>query len=273
MQVTETRILSSDGTSLAARKYVSEGTSRGEVAIVHGHGDHQGRYVHVAEALVAAGYTVHSVDLRGHGRSPGRRGHTPAYRFFMDDIEALVAQMDPARPKFLLGHSMGGNLVLGYARLRPHDLRGLVVLSPLLRVAFQPPRWKTALGRWMAKLKPDFAQTTGLDPQGLARDPQVISTYQRDPLVHSLMSARLFVDVMGMGEETIARAGELALPMLLIHGAADPITSEPATKEFYERLGSPDKTFVSWPELRHETFNEPEKGEVFAKIIGWLDSH
>src|SRR5690606_36074902 len=113
----ETRVLSSDGLSLAARKYVAPGTARGEVAIIHGHGDHQGRYVHVAEALQSAGYTVHTVDLRGHGRSPGPRGHTPAYRYLLDDIEALVGQMDPVRPKFLLGHSMGGNLVLGYARM------------------------------------------------------------------------------------------------------------------------------------------------------------
>jgi len=166
MNTFETQWKSRDGVQFYARGWEPQAsTPKGVVCLVHGHGEHVGRYDHVGEALSAAGYALLGFDQRGHGRSAGQRGHIPSYEALLDDIALLLEQAMnryPALPLFLYGHSMGGNEVINYALRRKPALSGVIATCPWLRLAFEPPALKVALGRMMNRIFPAFAQKSGL---------------------------------------------------------------------------------------------------------------
>lgn len=265
---------SGDGTRLHLQSWEPGTVPRAAVALIHGFGEHSGRYGHVAAALNAAGYAVVTGDHRGHGKSAGLRGHTPSYGQLLDDVGGLVrvaAERFPGLPLFIYGHSMGGNLTLNYVLRRRPALDGVVVTSPWLRLAFEPPKIQVLLGRAMDRIYPALIQDTGLDTEGLSRDPAVGAAYVADPLVHSKISARMYTALYAAGPWALAHAAEFPLPLLLMHGGADPITSAEASREFAAR--APGCTFKQWDGLRHEMHNEPEQAQVLAEIVGWLRAH
>ena len=260
-----------DGTQLHAQCWEPEGPPRAAVTLVHGFGEHCGRYRHVAAALTGAGYAVVTGDHRGHGKSGGLRGHTPSYEALLDDVDGLAraaAERFAGLPQFVYGHSMGGNVTLNYLLRRRPALDGAVVTSPWLRLAFEPPKLQVLLGRAMDRIYPALIQDTGLDTEGLSRDPAVGAAYIADPLVHSKISARMYAALYAAGLWALEHAAELRLPLLLMHGGADPITSAAASQEFAAR--APGCTFKRWDGLRHEMHNEPEQADVLAEIVGWL---
>jgi len=273
MDTTEWTWKSFDGLDMFSCGWVPGGKPRAAIALVHGHGEHIGRFAHVAAAMAAQGYALLAFDLRGHGKSGGPRGHTPSYTALMDDVAAFLAQVEgrhPGLPRFLYGHSLGGNLVINYALRRRPDLRGVVATDPWLKLAFEPPAVKVALGRMMNGIAPGFTQHSNLDTKGLSHDAAVVSAYDNDPLVHDRMSARLFVEIYNSGLWALEHAAEFPLPLLLMHGAADPITSAAASREFAARAGN-KITLKVWPDMYHEIHNEPAKGEVFKVMLDWLD--
>ena len=244
------------------------------ICLVHGLGEHSGRYAHVADALTQAGYALLAFDLRGHGLSGGGRGDAPSYEVLLDDIARCLdeaAARFPGKPRFLYGHSLGGGLVLNYALRRRPSLAGVVASSPWLRLAFAPPTAKLALARAMGRVLPAFAQSNGLDPADLSHDPDVVRSYEIDPLVHDRITARLAVSTLDAGEWALAHASEFTLPLLIMHGSADRITSAEASREFARQVPR-DCTFKLWEGLDHETHNEPEKSQVLQFVINWLMS-
>lgn len=274
MQHTEFNWRTDDGLQLFAQAWQPDEEPRAAIALVHGLGEHSGRYTHVASALTAAGYALVAFDHRGHGRSEGQRGHSPSWETLLDDIDTLLretASRFPGRPVFLYGHSFGGNLVLNYILRRKPQLAGAIVTAPILRTAFQPPAWKIKLGETLYNLWPTFALSNELDPKGLTHDTKVVSDYVNDPLVHNRVSARLGMDMLRGGEWAVAHAGELSLPLLLMHGAGDPVCSPQASQEFAQRAPREACTFKPWDNLYHEIHNEPEQGQVFHIIIQWLN--
>jgi alpha-beta hydrolase superfamily lysophospholipase len=242
---------------------------------VHGLGEHTGRYAHVAAALNEAGYAVLGCDLRGHGKSEGLRGHTPSYDALMDDIGRLLdeaAQRYPGKSRFIYGHSLGGNLVLNYTLRRKPPLAGVVSTSPAIRVANPLPVTQLTLAKVMNKLQPTMQMPNGLALDNLARDPEVIRAYKSDPLVHNKISVRLAVEMLQAGEWALAHAAEFPLPLLLVHGTADELTSAAATQEFAGKVRG-DCTLKLWDGFYHETHNEPEKAEVLRFMVAWIGSH
>jgi alpha-beta hydrolase superfamily lysophospholipase len=271
MQQTDVTWQSADGLPLVGRCWQPDTEPRAVVCLVHGLGEHCGRYSHVAAALNAAGYAVLACDQRGHGRSGGQRGVTPSYEALMADIDRLLAQAEqrfPGRPRFLYGHSLGGNEVINYALRRSADLAGVISTSPGLRTAFKPPALQLAAGKIMNRLYPAFTMPNGLELAALSRDPAVIAAYQADPLVHDRLSARLGMELLNQGEWAIANAGQFPLPLLLMHGTADRLTSHQTSQEFAAK--APTCTLKLWEGLYHETHNEPEKGEVIGAVTSWL---
>ncbi len=265
-----------DGLKLFAQVWRPEQEIRAVVALVHGLGEHSGRYTHVASALTTAGYALVAFDLRGHGRSEGQRGHSPSWDTLLDDIGMFLlesASRFPGRPIFLYGHSLGGNFVLNYIVRRKPQLAGAIVTAPVLRTAFQPPAWKIKLGEALYSVWPTFSLSNELDPKGLSQDPKVVSAYVNDPLVHNRVSARLGMDMLRAGEWALAHAGELSVPLLLMHGASDPVCSPQASQEFARRAPQEACTFNLWDNLYHEIHNEPEQGLVFQTMIQWLNGH
>ena len=277
MQHSETCYPAKDGVQLYSQSWQPDGTPKAAVCLVHGIGEHSGRYARVAEALCAAGYALCGYDLRGHGHSGGPRGHSPSYDAMLDDIALLLAEASrryPGRPQFLYGHSLGGNLVINYALRRRPPLSGVVATSPGLRTATPQPALKLWLGKIAYRVAPGLTLPTGLLLEGLSRDPAVVEKYRADPLVHDLVSARFGLDFLNAGEWALdaVRAAEFPLPLLLVHGTADALTSAQASRDFAAKAG-PRCALKLWEGLYHETHNEPEKAEVLAYMIAWLEQH
>jgi len=242
------------------------------VCLVHGYGEHSGRYEHVGAALTAAGYALMAADLRGHGRSAGQRGYTPGYNDILHDTRQLLSQAAerfPNYPLFLYGHSMGGNIALNYAlRYRPL-LAGVVATSPWLRLTTPPNPALFGLMQVMNRLWPKFTPKLPELAEGLSRDKLIAQTYLDDPLVHNKMSARLAICIHDAGEWALAHAAEFSLPLLIMHGEADPVTSPLASRSFANM--APNCTCKLWPEMLHETHNELGQAAVLAALTGWLD--
>ncbi len=242
------------------------------VCLVHGLGEHSGRYAHLADFFCQVGYILLTFDLRGHGRSQGQRGHASDFGVLLDDISHLLeeaAKRYPGRARFLYGHSLGGSLVLDYALRRRPQLAGVIATGPGLRTAFEPPAWKVTLGKIMYRLWPALSMSNELDRQGLSRDPKVVRAYNSDPLVHDRVTARLGIDLLQSGLWAMEHAAEFPLPLLLMHGAADRITSAQASREFAAKAGDRCNLKI-WDGLYHEIHNEPEKEQVFAFLLEWL---
>lgn len=285
MQHIEFTRKSPDGLEFYFQGWQPEQAPCGVVCLVHGLGEHTGRYAHVAAALNDVGYAVLGFDLRGHGKSGGLRGHTPTYDTLLDDIGRLLdeaAARYPGVPRFLYGHSLGGNLVINYAlrclstlsgEERSRRVAGVISTSPGLRVTNPLPPLQVALAQVMNKLQPGLQMANGLALDGLARDPEVIRAYTSDPLVHNKISVRLALGMLQAGEWAIAHASEFPLPLLLVHGTADKLTSAKASEEFAAKAPAGLCTLKLWEGFYHETHNEPEKAEVLGFMIAWLRQH
>jgi alpha-beta hydrolase superfamily lysophospholipase len=245
------------------------------VVLIHGMGEHFGRYAHVAEFFTQNGYAFAGMDLRGHGRSQGKRGHTPSYEHLMNDIELLIStiQVDfPELPLFIYGHSMGGNLVLNALIRRALPITAAVISAPYLKLAFEPPKWKTVLGKITAKYLPELTQPTGLDTRALSRDSNVILAYNNDPLVHDKITASFFVNVHFAGPYALEHAAKINVPLLLMHGTEDQLTSHWATQELHKRI--PERSELKlWEGFYHELHNESEQKELLSFVTEWLEKH
>ncbi len=263
-----------DGLRLYAQGWQPETEPKGVVCLVHGLGEHSGRYEHLAAFLNQAGYALLAFDLRGHGKSEGQRGYAPSYEALLDDIARLLdeaANRYPDLPRFLYGHSLGGNLVINYALRRRPQLAGVIATGPFFRAAFEPPAWKLTLARIMYNLWPTLSLSNELDRQALSRDPEVVRDYDEDPLVHDRLTPRLTMDMFQAGLWALEHASELSLPLLLMHGSADRLCSVQASREFAARAG--DRcTLKIWDGFYHEIHNEPEQEQVFEYLLEWLNS-
>lgn len=261
-----------DGTRLLGWVRKPDGEPLGVIALVHGLGEHSGRYAHLTAFWAERGFASVGVDLRGHGRSEGARGHVPSYDVVMDDISRFLQRATAAVPNVpvvLYGHSMGGNLVLNYAIRRQPALAAIVATSPYLRLAFEPPAWRLAMARALRRVVPSLGQSTGLNTEALSRDPEVIARYLADPLVHSRITIGAFLAIHEAAESIVARGAELPAPTLVVHGSDDRITSVEGSRAFV--AGSQGKAELHVVEgARHETHNEPDWKETAAFVIEWI---
>jgi len=243
------------------------------IFLVHGMGEHARRYTHVAEYFKNVNIAMVAIDLRGHGSSQGKRGHMPSFEHMMSDLKLALSEIFSSYrgvPVVLYGHSMGGNLILNYLLRDTQGIIGAIVTGPYLRLGFEPPKWKVLLAKLSANIYPALSQPTGLEKIALARSPQVIQEYENDPLVHDKITASFFINIHQAGIDAIDRSTELAIPILLMHGAKDRLTSPAGSKEFYSNAG-PNVSFHLLEELYHEIHNEPENNDVFQTQLLWME--
>jgi alpha-beta hydrolase superfamily lysophospholipase len=255
-----------------AHEWKPQSESRAVVTLIHGLGEHTGRYQYVAEILNQAGFGLIGFDIAGHGNSAGTRGHASFEEVFADVDYALeeAARRYPGKPRFLYGHSMGGSIGLYYLLKRKPTLSGAVITSPGLAAGEKVPGAKLALAKIMAKIMPSFTLDNGLDLNNLSRDPLVIRTYKEDALVHPRISAQLGLDLLTRGDWILEHAAELSTPLLIMQGTGDHIVSPAATAAFARAAPSKLVTYKTWEGLYHETHNEPEREQVLHYMTDWM---
>ena len=265
------------GTSrLYRRSWLPEGDTRAVIVLVHGLGEHGGRYDYLAAHCNERGFAVHAIDHYGHGKSDGQPGFVERFSVYLDGVRALcdaVRAEHPDVPLFLLGHSMGGLIAAALLPDQQAQFRACVLSGPALKSDEEPPALVMALIRLIAWLAPT-APLIGLDPAGVSRDAAVVRAYVSDPLVHhGKLSARLITEMSKAMRAALARAPDVTLPLLILHGDRDVLTSPQGSTEFHASAGSADKTLKFYPGLYHEIFNEPEKDAVLTDTTDWLEAH
>ena len=243
------------------------------VVLLHGMGEHAVRYERtVVPAMLKASFMVVSFDQFGHGRSEGKRGHHKGFELLLDSVDRIIAlQTSEAEniPVILYGHSMGGNVAVNYALRRPGSIDRLVLTSPFLRLAFDPPSWKLKMGEILLNLAPGITMSNELDTNALSRDPEEIAAYERDSLVHDRVSPAYSVALIATGEWAISHAASIKIPTLIVHGNADRITSHEASKEFVFRAGIKAE-YLEVDQGYHELHHDLDKINTMNKIIKWM---
>ena len=269
----ETRafISSPDGTRLAYRVWPVP-DAKITFAVVHGHGEHSGRYERFAGGMASYKMATSAVDLRGHGESAGQRGHVDSWSQWIDDAAVFVSQVERESTGEVvpLGHSVGGVVLLStvLAGRLPHARR-FIVSSPALKLKVKVPAWKTSLGSVTSSIAPRLTMSTSLDPRVVSRIPEVVEAYRKDPLVHSKMSSRLYSEWQRAAKENLEHAGQIKLPFLILAGAADRLVDPVGSEELHRR--APAMSTLRMLDGRyHEPFNDLGSDEVFATIAEWL---
>ncbi|HEX2202168.1 MAG TPA: alpha/beta hydrolase [Longimicrobium sp.] len=272
---TDGDFLAPDGLRLAYRAW-TPAAPRAALLVVHGLGEHGGRYAALARALSARGVAVFALDLRGHGRSGGARAYTPRFEQLVEDVEAFrrhVALKLPAPvPVFLLGHSLGGLVSIRWLQTHPEaPLAGAVLSSPLLGVAVKAPRWKVAMAGVLTRVLPKLPLSNEIDPAELSSDPAYVRSYREDPLVHTRITPRLYTELMAHIGHAFAERGRFGHPLLFLVSGADTVVQAGATHRFAEGLTG-DVTVHRYDGFRHESLNEAGRARPIADLTAWLEA-
>jgi alpha-beta hydrolase superfamily lysophospholipase len=275
---TEDHFIAGGGRRLFCRSWLPPEPVR-TVVLAHGFGEHCGRYEEMASWLAERGCAVHAYDHQGHGQSPGPRGHADRFDDFLDDLEQFLnhaRNANPALPLVLVGHSMGGLVVANLATDRQPGIDLLVTSGAALSISPEFSRFKRWLARVLRSVAPRLSMEAGLDLDGLSTDPEVIRRYVADPLVHGRVSAAMAAGMMDATEATSQSAGQVRVPMLLLHGEEDPLCLVAGSESFHAALphsevaGSAIRTY---PKLKHEIFNEPSREQIFQDLLDWVLEH
>lgn len=247
--------------------------ARAVVGIVHGLGEHSRRYDHWAGYFNAQGIGVVGYDRRGHGRSEGKKGHTPKFSALLAEIAQLLIECErryPDRPVVLYGHSMGGNLLLNYLFRRNPDIAAAIVSAPSIRLTTPANPLLVGMARVLRYVYPSFSQNNTLDINHLSRDPAVVDAAAADPYYHDRITVETALSTLDAGAYLDRHTGAVTTPLLLLHGTEDRITDPRATERLARRLIGPVE-FKAWPGLYHELHNEPEQWQVFDFVLQWLE--
>ena len=253
-----------------------DGDPRAAILLIHGLGEHSSRYEHVADHLTRRGFAVHALDHYGHGKSDGLAGYVERFSVYLDGVSALLEKVrneHAHQPLFLLGHSLGGLIAAAFLFEQQTAFQACALSGPAIRSDQAPPGIVIALIRVLSTLVPTLPMIQ-LDASGVSRDQNVVEAYMKDPLVHhGRLSARLISEMSAAMNDTLARASEIRLPIMFMHGEADILTSPSGSAEMFGKVGSTDKTLKTYPGLYHEIFNEPEQETVLADMSTWLEAH
>jgi alpha-beta hydrolase superfamily lysophospholipase len=247
---------------------------RAGIILVHGIGEHIQRYSHWMEKFNGMGCGVLGMDLPGHGKSDGKRGKLNSYSLTDEMLDFLIAEFRktfPGIPLFLYGHSLGGGIVLQYILQKNPEIKGAIVTSPWLRLSFEPSRFKLALASIMKRLYPSLIQPSGLIVKHISHDHKVVDAYISDPLNHDKISAGLFHSADSAANYSLVHAEDLKIPLLLMHGSDDQISSPQGSRDFAAKTKMAELKI--WERGYHELHNEVFRDDVFAYIEKWIVKH
>jgi acylglycerol lipase len=262
---------SADGAKIAYRAWPHPGAPI-TFAVVHGLGEHAGRYERFAKGMAKHGMATFAADLRGHGKSSGQRGHVDSWSQWTDDVSAFVKHVEAVAQGEVvpLGHSFGGVALLStvLAGKLPRSRR-FIVSSPALKVKVAVPAWKIKLGTATSRVMPKLALDNEVDPKLLSRIPEVVEAYRTDPLVHAKISSRLYTEWRVATKQILDRAGEITIPFLILAGTDDGLIDPEGSRELHANASA--RSELRLLEGRyHESFNDRDNEEVFTLISNWL---
>jgi acylglycerol lipase len=262
---------SADGTKLAYRAWPKAGADT-TFAVVHGLGEHSGRYARFAEAMAKHGMSTYALDLRGHGESDGQRGHVDSWSQWIDDVSAFVRHVEHlvGADVVPLGHSFGATALLSAVLAgKLPDSKRFAVSSPALKLRLQAPAWKTAIAPFASKIVPRLAMDNEVDPATVSRIPEVVAAYRDDPLVHNRISSRLWTEFLNATEDILGRAGQIKIPFLILAGTADPLIDPEGSRRLHELAPSLSELYLLEGRY-HEPFNDLGSDEVFQLVADWV---
>ena len=271
-QPTERRLTAADGLELYAQTWAAD-RPRAHLVMVHGLGEHCGRYQNYADYFVPRGYSVHGADTRGHGRSGGKPGYVERFDQYVADVEQRVAHIrsvDAATPVFVLGHSLGSLITLKFGLDHPAGISGIIVTGTALRDALVMPKWKRSLANVLSNVTPSLKMDNGVLTKYLSQDPAVIAAYDADPLNHRWATPRLATEAEKVRADLYGRASEWQVPLLMLHGGADRVCLAEGARAFAKAVPAALVTYREFDGLYHEIHNEREQALVFGEIETWL---
>ncbi len=254
--------------------WLPEGDIKAVVLIVHGLGEHSGRYANVVNHLVPLDYAIYGLDHIGHGKSEGGREFVKRFEDYTDTLMTylqMVKTEQPGKPVFLIGHSMGGLISCFYLLDHADDFPGAVISGPAITVPENITKGTITAAKLLSKLAPKLGMLQ-LDANDISKDPEVVRVYLDDPLVfNGKTPVRLMAEMLKAMIRVNQEMDKISLPLLLIHGSEDRLASPIGSKNLFQRAGSEDKTLKVYDGLYHEVFNEPERGQVLGDVADWLD--
>lgn len=267
-----------DELELYEQRWLPDSPPQAVIALIHGLGEHSGRYRDFATWFVPQDYAVYAFDHRGHGQSPGQRGHINDWAEFREDLRVFlerVQEQAPDVPLFLVGHSMGALIVLDYALHYPRGLTAVVASGPPLGRGDDVSPVLMFIGKVLSSFAPKVKMETGLKAESLSHDEEVVQAYRDDPLVHGAATPRFAAQMDTTMKRTMNAASEWEseLPLLIVHGGDDPICPPEASARFFEQVSAQDKERHEYPGYLHEVFNEVGREKVLQDVQDWLEAH
>lgn len=249
--------------------------ARAGLILVHGLADHGGRFAPFAEWMTGIGISSFALDLRGHGRSDGRRGHVARFDRFLEDLDRFRSmvhhQLEPGCPLFLVGHSMGGLITIRYLQEFDPPLHGAIVTSPWLATAHPVPTWKLTLSRPLSRLLPWLPFRAGIEANDLSHDPAMVGAYRDDPLVHDTITPRLFVEALDAMRLATERKDRVRVPLLLLIAGEDRLVDSSVAHAFSQRLEG-DIEFALLDGQFHDLLNEATRDEIWTRVAAWVEA-
>ena len=275
MRHQEGHLIASDGLDLFFQVWLPDTPPKAVLLIAHGMGEHGGRYQNYVDYFAPRGCALYAADMRGCGRSGGKRGHVDRFDDFVDDFRRLhetAHAAQPDAPIVLLGHSYGSLIVLTYGLRYPNDVSGVISSGTALRDALPYPNWLRAVIRRVGRVLPNVSVPSGLKPEFISRDATVVTTYTADPLVHSVATLRWASEAAACREWIMAHAAEWSLPLLMLHGVDDRICLPAGARAFQEKASGNRIELRVYDGLYHEVHNERGKATVFRDVEAWLEA-
>jgi alpha-beta hydrolase superfamily lysophospholipase len=255
--------------------WLPEGEVQVVLLVVHGMGEHSGRYMNVVDHFVPLGYAVYALDHIGHGKSDGAREIVKTFEDYTDTLTIfynMVTGWQPDKPIFLLGHSMGGTIASYYLIDHQDEFKGAVISAPLVEVGDSVSQVTITMGKILSRIAPRVG-VLSLDATAISKDPDVVQAYVNDPLVfHGKTPARLGAELLSAMMRITTEAGKISLPIIVLQGEKDTLVAPSGAQMLYDKVSSQDKTLKIYEGLFHEVFNEPERERVLKDVENWLEA-
>ena len=253
--------------------WLPDGNVKAVLFLVHGLGEHCGRYANHVNHYVPLGYAIYGLDLPGHGKSDGEREVIERFADYIDPLAKyyqMVKNWQPDKPVFIFGHSMGGLITCCFLLDHPADFKGAILSAPAIKVSDSISPVTVTMGKILSRILPK-ARVVSLDPGAISRDPEVVEAYVNDPLVfHGKTPARLAAEMLKAMKRVKAKAENITLPFIAVQGGKDKLVDPSGAQMLYDKAGSKDKTLKVYEGLYHEIHNEPERFAMFKDVEAWL---